>query len=186
MRPFFAAVVAGVLPCTAACGPLQQTASDPLKFSSAQHFLHTDKVKMFLDLQRELRDANGTHGLSPCDNLTENVNVEVARMDNFASGTVIDDVAATQNDVSALRAERADFKRDINDFVNDGVPRPAEERSTIAAITGMIRHAVGNANNAIKAIRRELRRAHSSAASHATGECVHDAPASAPTIPLVH
>jgi hypothetical protein len=190
MRPFVAAVVLGVLLDASACGPSQQRSSDPLKFRSAQHFLRTDRVKMSLDLERERKDAeagpDGPNGLPLCYNLNENVNVEIIRMDKFASGTVTGDIAAMQNDVTAMRTERADFERDINDFVNDGVPRPTYEPLTIAAITSRIEKAVANADATIMAIRASLRAAHSSAGGLATGSCARDAPTGPPAIPLVH
>jgi hypothetical protein len=107
-------------------------------------------------------------------------------MDNFAVGTVTDEVAAMQVDVNALRAERADFARDINGFVNDGVARPASEPSTIGAITTKIEHAVSQADRVIGRIRLALSHAHSSADSLASGTCAHKAPPTAPLIPLVH
>jgi hypothetical protein len=189
MRPFVAVVVLGILLGASACGTLQQTKSDPLKFSSAQHFLQTDRVKMERDLERELEDAragpNGPSGLPSCYNLKNNVNVDIARMDNFGSRTVTHDVIAMQNDVTTMRAERADFKRDINDFVNDGVARPADEPMTLAEITREIKHAVKHADRMIMAIRADLKAAHSSAKSLATGPCARHAPEGAPTIPLV-
>jgi hypothetical protein len=190
MRPFVAVVVLGVLLGASACGPLQQTKPDPLKFSSAQHFLQTDRVKMERDLKREREDAragpNGPSGLPSCYNLENNVNVDIARMDSFASGTVTANVTALQKDVTTMRAQRADFKRDINDFVNDGVVRPADEPMTLAEITREIKHAVKDADRTIMAIRADLKAAHSSAKSLATGPCARHAPARAPTIPLVH
>jgi hypothetical protein len=190
MRLFVAAVVLGVLLGTSACGPLQFAKPDPLKFGSARHFLRTDRVKMKLDLERELAEAeagpNGPNGLPRCYNLKQDVNVEIKTMDSFAVGTVTDNVAAIQNDVATLRTQRADFRRDINDFVNDGVARPNGEQGTIEAITGKIDEAVSKADATIRAIRAELDEAHSSAASLATGACIGDAPQKAPTIPLVH
>ncbi len=190
MRPLIAAVVLGVLLDASACSPLQQARPDPLRFSSAQHFLLTDSAKMSLDLGRELEDAghgpNGPNGLPSCYNLTQNVNVDVTAMDNFASGTVTSDITAMQNDVAVMRSERADFVHDINDFVNDGVPRPAYEPLTISAITKEIDNAVAGADTTIMAIQADLRAAHTAAGKLATGACVGDAPSSAPAIPLVH
>ena len=190
VRPFVPAVVLTVLLGTSACGPLQHAGSDPLKFRSARHFLRTDRVKMKLDLERELADArvgpNGLKRLPPCYNLTQNINVEIQRMDSFAVGTVTDNVAAVQNDVTVLRVERADFERDVNNFVNDGVARPKGEPATIEAITVKIETAVADANATIKAIRTELGAAHASAAGLASGRCASDAPHAAPAIPLVH
>jgi hypothetical protein len=57
IRLFVAAVALGVLLGTSACGPLPHAKSDPLKFGSARHILHTDRVKMKLDLER-----NATQG----------------------------------------------------------------------------------------------------------------------------
>jgi len=190
MRPFIAAVVVGILLGTSACGPLQHAGPDPLKFSSARHFLHTDRVKMKLDLERELNavkaGANGPNRLPRCYNLRQNVNVEINTMDSFAAGTVTDNIAAMQNNVATMRAQLADFELDINDFVNDGVPRPAGERTTINAITKKISDAVTRANATIMAIRTELAKAHSKAAGLAIGLCARDAPHKAPAIPLLH
>jgi hypothetical protein len=190
MRPFVAAIVLGILLGASACGPLQHTRSDPLKFGSARHFLRTDKVKMKLDLKRERSDAEagpeGGKRLPHCYNLKQNVNVEIKTMDSFAAGTVTDNVAAMQNDVATMRTQRADFKRDINDFVNDGVARPKGELTAIEAITDKIQGAVAGANATIMAIRTELGAAHSSAAGLAAGQCAGAAPQKAPTIPLVH
>jgi hypothetical protein len=190
MKLFVAAVVLGLLLGTSACGPLPHAKSDPLKFGSARHFLHTDRVKMKLDLERELAEAragpNGPNGLPRCYNLIQNVNVEIKRMDRFAARTVIDNVATMQNDVATLRTQRADFQRDINDFVNDGVARPNGEPGTIEAITDKIQGAVKKADATIMLLRAELHQAHFSAANLATGLCAGDAPHKAPTIPLVH
>ena len=190
VRPFVPAVVLTVLLGTSACGPLQHGGSDPLKFRSARHFLRTDRVKMKLDLERELADAragpNGHKGLPPCYNLKQNINVEIQRMDSFAGGTVTDNIAAMQNDVTVMRVQRADFERDVNDFVNDGVARPKGEPTTIGAITGKINTAVAHANKTIRAIRGELSAAHALAARLATGGCASDAPPAAPAIPPVH
>ena len=190
MRLFVVAVVPGVLLGTSACRPFAHAKPDPLKFGSARHFLRTDRVKMKLDLEREFTDAragaDGAKRLPHCYNLRQNVDVEVQRMDRFAARTVIDNVAALQADVATLRRQRADFKRDINDFVNDGVARPKGERGTIEAITDEIQGAVKKANGTIKLIRAKLHQAHSSAAKLATGLCAGDGPHQAPTIPLVH
>ena len=189
LRPFIAAVVVGVLLGTSACGPLQQTGPDALRFSSAQHFLRTDLVKMKLDLWRERSEAGpGAPGptVASCYNLRQNVDVEINTMDSFAAGTVTDNVAAMQSNVATLRAERSDFERDINDFVNDGVVRPKSEPATIEAITVQIRAAVTEADATIMRIRAKLQEAHSSAARLATSSCASAAPEVAPTIPLVH
>jgi hypothetical protein len=149
-----------------------------------------NRLKMMLDLGREHQDAKngqtGGRGFSACYNLRQNVNVDVTRMDNFATGTVTGEVAAMQADVNSLRAERTDFTRDINGFVNDGVARPASEPSTIGAITTKIEHAVSQADRTISRIRLALSDAHSSADGLAFGTCVHKAPPTAPLIPLVH
>jgi hypothetical protein len=190
IRPFFSVVVIGVMLSAAACGPLQQSRPDPLKFRSAQLLLRTDRLKMVLDLGRVRQDAKrgqtGGNGFSACYNLTQNVDVDVTRMDNFAVGTVTDEVAAMQGDVNAVRAARADFARDINGFVNDGVARPATEPSTIAAITAKIEHAVSQADRTINRIQVALSNAHSSADSLAFGRCAHKAAPAAPLIPRVH
>jgi hypothetical protein len=190
MRLFVAAVVPGVLLGTSACGPLSQVKPDPLKFRSARHFLHTDRVKMKLDLDREIVEAragpDGPNRVPPCYNLTQNVNIEVKKMDRFAVRTVTDDVRGMQKDVATLRTQRADFKRDINDFVNDGVARPNGEPGTIEAITDKIQGAVKKADATIMHIEADLHQAHFSAARLATGRCAGDAPHQAPTIPLVH
>jgi len=189
VRPFIIALVFGAVLEISACGPLQPAKPDPLKFSSAEHFLRTDRVKMKLDLSRELEDAeagrNGPNDLPACYNLVQNVNVDIARMDNFAAGAVTDDATALQNDIAQMRAERADFTRDINDFVNDGIARPAEG-PLVAALTDAIGDAKNAADGTIMAIQAELNAAHSSAKRLATGFCSSDAPASAPTIPHVN
>lgn len=190
MRSFVAAVVIGVLLGASACSPLQQARLDPLKFSTAEHLLQTDRAKMNFDLGRELADAgagpNGPSGLPACYNLVQNLNVEITSMDNFARGTVTDDATAVQGDVIALRAERGDFERDINDFVNDGVARPAGEPGTIEAITDRIEGALADAHAPISAIWADLSAAHSSARSLATGPCKNDPPEGLPPKPLVH
>lgn len=190
MRPFVAAIVIGVLLDASACTPLQQARLDPLKFSTAEHFLRTDQAKMNFDLGRELEDAhagaNGPHGLPACFNLVQNVNVEITSMDNFARGTVTDDATALQGDVNALRAARGGFERAINDFVNDGVARPTSELGTIEAITDKIDGALTGAQTPIAGIWHDLSVAHASASKLATGRCKNDAPEGMPPKPVVH
>jgi hypothetical protein len=160
-----------------------------LTLSTAEHILQTDQAKMYSDLVRERQDAqkpsNGPNAMPACYNLTQNVNVEIASMDNFARGTVTDDATAMQDNINALRTERADFSRDINDFVNDGVARPVGEVATIAAITGEIGRAVANEQKTISAIWADLRRARASAGSLVTGKCKSDAPEGMPPEPVV-
>lgn len=190
MRSFAAAIIIGVLLGASACSPLQQARLDPLKFSTAEHLLQTDRAKMNFDLDRELADANagpnGPSGLSACYNVVQNLNVEIASMDNFARGTVTDDATALQGDVNALRAARGGFERDINDFVNDGVARPPGEPGTIEAITDRIEGALAEARAPISAIWADLGAAHSSARNLATGPCKDDPPEGMPPEPLVH
>ena len=107
-------------------------------------------------------------------------------MYRFAARTLTDNVATLQIDVATLRIQRADFKRDINDFVNDGVARPNGETGTIAAITVKIQRAGKKADATIMLMRAELHEAHFSAENLATGLCAGGAPHKAPTIPLVH
>ena len=190
MRSFVAAIVIGALLDISACTPLQQARLDPLKFSTAEHVLWTDRAKMNFDLRRELADAHADpserSGLPACYNLVQNVNVEITSMDNFARGTVTDDASALQGDVNALRAARVDFKHDIDAFVNDGVARPGSETSTIKAITNKIAGAVADAHAPISAIWADLSMAHAAARSLATGSCKNDAPEAMPPKPLVH
>lgn len=145
---------------------------------------------MSRDLKRERQDyeagPNGRNGLPHCYNLNQNVAVEISTMDSFAARTVIDNVAAMQGDVTTMRKERADFKRDINGFVNDGVARPRSEQRTVAAITGKIAAAVREANKLIKAIRAELHNAHLFADQLASRSCTAKTLGAAPTIPFVH
>ena len=190
VRSLVAATVIAVLLGASACTPLQQARLDPLKFSTAEHLLQTDQAKMHFDLRREVADAsagpNGRGALPACYNLVQNLNVEITSMDNFARGTVTDDATALQGDVNVLRAARGDFERDINDFVNDGVARPAGEPGTLQAITDKIERALKDARRPISAIWADLSRAHSSARSLATGPCKNDPPEGMPPKPLVH
>jgi hypothetical protein len=190
MRSFVVAIVIGALLDASACSPLHQTMLDPLKFSSAEHILRTDQAKMHFDLGQELRDAkagpNGPSGLPNCYNLVQNVNVEITTMDSFARGAVTDNATALQGDINVLRAERADFERDINDFVNDGVARPASEPVTISAITHRIEGAVTGAHKTILAIWADISAAHASAGSLAKGTCRNDAPEGIPPKPPIH
>jgi len=160
-----------------------------LTFSTAEHILQTDQAKMYSDLVQEGQDArnpsNRPNGMPTCYNLTQNVNVEIASMDNFARGTVTDDATAMQDNINALRTEQADFIRDINDFVNDGVARPVGEVATIAAITGKIERAVASAQKTISTIWADLRAAHVAAGSLATGKCKSDAPEGMPPEPVL-
>jgi hypothetical protein len=172
-----------------ACTPLQASRPDPLTFTTAEHILQTDQAKMNSDLVQEGKDARkpskGRNGMPTCYNLTQNVNVEIASMDNFARGTVTDDATAMQDNINALRTERADFNRDINDFVNDGVARPVDEVVTIAAITREIEDAVASARKTISAIWADLRAARRSAGHLVTGKCKSDAPEGIPPEPPV-
>jgi hypothetical protein len=176
--------------CLVACADPHHRLSDPAKFRTIEHALRGDLTKVNLDLQREARDARpGASGKREprCYNLKNNVNYSaLVTIHNFAVTTVAVDRQSMQNNINHLRRDRSGFQRDIFDFINDGVARPAGANKAIAEISQKIIQAKATANRIISEVNDDIRRAYAIANHLATGRCRGDGPGSqVPQVPPV-
>ena len=162
------------------CASLPRNPSDPAKFRTIEHALRTDLTKVVHDLQRERDEANAGamgSGESPCYNLKNNVNfVVLTTIRNFVLGTVTADRNSMQNNINHIRSDRSGFEKDMFDFVNDGVPRPAGADRAIEEITKQINNAKTKANDMISAVNGLVGQAYHIANGLASGRCIGDGP----------
>ncbi len=179
------------LMAAAGCQPAPSSLSDPAKFRTAVHALRTDLTKAARDFRREKHDArlgaDGRHGEPRCYNLKNNVNFVVLKtIRNFVLGTVTADRKNVQIDINHIRHDRATFKQDMFDFLNDGVARPAGAKRAIEQITAKIILAKSRANRLISAINSVVRNAYRTGNTLATGHCIGDGPGNqVPQVALV-
>ena len=172
------------------CGAPRNNLSDPAKFGTVEHALRTDLTKVDLDLGRERRDmrlrARG-HRVSPCYNLKNNVNFDVLTViHDFVVTTVTSNRNSMQTDMNHMRSDKSGFQRDITDFINDGVARPAGARKAIAAITTKISRAKNRANRLIADVNAGVRTAYRIANQLASAHCLGAGPGTAvPRVPPV-
>jgi hypothetical protein len=188
---FFAAAIG--LVGIAACHRASSNLSDPAKFKTAVHALRTDLTKVRHDLQRETRDAS--HGATGrgqplCYNLKNNVNFVVLKtIRNFVVRAVTADRNNLQKDINHIRHDRSDFKKDLDDFLNNGVARPIGARHAIERITGKIILTKARGNRLISAINEAVRTAYQrgNAVAGTVSECSGDGPGGQiPRIALVN
>ena len=181
-------VLVGVAAC--GIGTAQQLHADPPKFSNLEQTLNIDLTKVDSDLAGEVGDAaagaNGAPGQPACYNLVNNVNFDVLKViDNFIEGTVMADVASTQDDINTIRQDVANFQADIADFANDGVPGPAGSPQTISAMKNEIRRFIKAINGTITKINADVHRAYIIADGLATRPCSGDRPEDQTAQPVI-
>jgi len=169
--------VLGLL-CVAGCASPRSNLSDPAKFGTIEHALSTDLTKVVLDLQRERGDAQPSRLRVPrCYNLKNSVNfVALKTIRNFVLGTVTADRNSLQSNINHIRNDRSNFGKDMLDFANDGVPRPAGATRAIAEITKKINHAKAAANRIISRVNKMVRTAYGIANGLASRQCLGDGP----------
>jgi len=172
-------VVVGLIGA-AGCASPARNLSDPAKFRTIEHALRTDLTKVVHDLQRERVEADAGargSGESPCYNLKNNVNfVVLTTIRSFVLGTVTADRNSMQNNINHIRSDRSGFEKDMFDFVNDGVPRPAGADRTVKEITKKIDDAETRANHTISEVNGLVRQAYHIANGLASGRCIGDGP----------
>lgn len=153
------------LSTVSACGRSQAApVLDPAKLSAIQHALVTDLNKLNSDLRRERADvAAGPNGAGEqgCYNLVNSVDYDVVKtVDHFVQDTVAADRNNMQHDIKVLRLDIKNFQRDIADFRNDGVPKPAGASAAIGEITTKINQQVAAANRVIDHVNAGVRQAY--------------------------
>ena len=164
----------------AACASPPHNLSDPAKFRTIVRGLRIDLQKLDHDLRREERNVDdGASGKreSPCYNLKNNVNFIVLKsIRPFVLGPVTADRNNMQIDINHMRSDRSGFEKDIFDFINDGVARPAGANRTIAEITKKIIKARAKADRIISALNKDVREAYAMAHKLAAGQCLGAGP----------
>jgi hypothetical protein len=168
----------------AGCASPRSNLSDPARFGIIEHALRTDLVKVVHDLQREHTETSDA-GAGPsgpgagCYKLKNNVNyVTLTTIRNFVLGTVTADRNSLQSNINHIRSDRSNFEKDMLDFVNDGVARPAGATRTVREITKKINHAKATANSIISRINNKVRNAYGIANGFALNRCPNNGPGS--------
>src|SRR5262249_14868110 len=164
----------------AGCANPRSNLSDPAKFRTIEHALRTDLATVIDDLRHERHVAKlgaSGPGEPPCYNLKNNVNyVVLATIRNFVLGSVTADRNSLQSNINHIRNDRSSFEKDMFDFLNDAVTRPADATRAIREITRKINQAKDTANRIISAIDNRVRKAYRIANRLALRGCPGDGP----------